>query len=164
MCSYSWLLLHRGPSLTLRGSEQECFTCIGGGFCVLISWLLTRARPSNFSMQQDLNRRVPSRPSHRCHVLLFCLFLAKCNWEKSPSHFCWLCCRKLNPTSYFLPRHYRQVLTGNQVGVCRYGRRLECCYGWKKNSKGQCEGNMSFNNNNKIQCCFVKKHTYLKGV
>uniref|UniRef100_A0AAY4DQ62 EGF-like-domain, multiple 6 n=1 Tax=Denticeps clupeoides TaxID=299321 RepID=A0AAY4DQ62_9TELE len=24
-------------------------------------------------------------------------------------------------------------------GVCRYGRRLECCYGWKKNSKGACE-------------------------
>ncbi|XP_005921438.1 epidermal growth factor-like protein 6 isoform X4 [Haplochromis burtoni] len=36
-------------------------------------------------------------------------------------------------------RHYRQVLTGNQPGVCRYGRRLECCYGWRKNSKGQCE-------------------------
>ncbi|XP_076025954.1 epidermal growth factor-like protein 6 isoform X2 [Genypterus blacodes] len=36
-------------------------------------------------------------------------------------------------------RHYRQVPTGNQPGVCRYGRRLECCYGWKKNSKGQCE-------------------------
>ncbi|XP_068560934.1 epidermal growth factor-like protein 6 [Cebidichthys violaceus] len=36
-------------------------------------------------------------------------------------------------------RHYRQVLTGNQPGVCRYGRRLECCYGWKKNTKGQCE-------------------------
>ncbi|XP_060910575.1 epidermal growth factor-like protein 6 isoform X1 [Labrus mixtus] len=36
-------------------------------------------------------------------------------------------------------RHYRQVPTGNQAGVCRYGRRLECCYGWKKNSKGQCE-------------------------
>ncbi|CAG05897.1 unnamed protein product, partial [Tetraodon nigroviridis] len=36
-------------------------------------------------------------------------------------------------------RHYRQVLTGNPVGVCRYGRRLECCYGWMKNSKGQCE-------------------------
>ncbi|KAK9537697.1 hypothetical protein VZT92_005287 [Zoarces viviparus] len=35
--------------------------------------------------------------------------------------------------------HYRQVLTGNQPGVCRYGRKLECCYGWKKNSKGQCE-------------------------
>ncbi|XP_034417561.1 epidermal growth factor-like protein 6 isoform X2 [Cyclopterus lumpus] len=36
-------------------------------------------------------------------------------------------------------RHYQQVLTGNQPGVCRYGRRLECCYGWKKNIKGQCE-------------------------
>ncbi|KAG7264602.1 hypothetical protein CRUP_002191, partial [Coryphaenoides rupestris] len=24
-------------------------------------------------------------------------------------------------------------------GVCRYGRRLECCYGWRKNSNGQCE-------------------------
>ncbi|KAF7215740.1 epidermal growth factor-like protein 6 isoform X1 [Nothobranchius furzeri] len=36
-------------------------------------------------------------------------------------------------------RHYRQVLSGNQQGVCRYGRRLECCYGWKKNNKGQCE-------------------------
>ncbi|XP_040057244.2 epidermal growth factor-like protein 6 isoform X1 [Gasterosteus aculeatus] len=36
-------------------------------------------------------------------------------------------------------RPSRQVLTGNQPGVCRYGRRLECCYGWKKNSKGQCE-------------------------
>uniref|UniRef100_A0A1A8NG52 EGF-like-domain, multiple 6 n=1 Tax=Nothobranchius rachovii TaxID=451742 RepID=A0A1A8NG52_9TELE len=36
-------------------------------------------------------------------------------------------------------RHYRQVLSGNQQGVCRYGRRLECCYGWKKNTKGQCE-------------------------
>ncbi|XP_067372458.1 epidermal growth factor-like protein 6 isoform X4 [Channa argus] len=36
-------------------------------------------------------------------------------------------------------RHYRQVFTGNQPGVCRYGRRLECCYGWKRNSKGQCE-------------------------
>ncbi|XP_029967018.1 epidermal growth factor-like protein 6 isoform X2 [Salarias fasciatus] len=36
-------------------------------------------------------------------------------------------------------RHYRQVPTGNQSGVCRYGRRLECCYGWRKNSKGQCE-------------------------
>uniref|UniRef100_A0A8C6U365 EGF-like-domain, multiple 6 n=1 Tax=Neogobius melanostomus TaxID=47308 RepID=A0A8C6U365_9GOBI len=35
--------------------------------------------------------------------------------------------------------HYRQVLAGSQPGVCRYGRRLECCYGWKKNSKGQCE-------------------------
>ncbi|XP_061925122.1 epidermal growth factor-like protein 6 isoform X1 [Entelurus aequoreus] len=36
-------------------------------------------------------------------------------------------------------RHHRQVSPGIQQGVCRYGRRLECCYGWKKNSKGQCE-------------------------
>ncbi|MED6274792.1 hypothetical protein CHARACLAT_020006 [Characodon lateralis] len=36
-------------------------------------------------------------------------------------------------------RHHRQVLTGTQPGVCRYGRRLECCYGWMKNTKGQCE-------------------------
>ncbi|KAK6292539.1 hypothetical protein J4Q44_G00371230 [Coregonus suidteri] len=36
-------------------------------------------------------------------------------------------------------RHRRQVPTGGQPGVCRYGRRLECCYAWKKNSKGQCE-------------------------
>uniref|UniRef100_A0A3Q2R2F1 EGF-like-domain, multiple 6 n=1 Tax=Fundulus heteroclitus TaxID=8078 RepID=A0A3Q2R2F1_FUNHE len=36
-------------------------------------------------------------------------------------------------------RHHRQVLSGNQPGVCRYGRRLECCYGWIKNNKGQCE-------------------------
>uniref|UniRef100_A0A3P9HSZ3 EGF-like-domain, multiple 6 n=1 Tax=Oryzias latipes TaxID=8090 RepID=A0A3P9HSZ3_ORYLA len=35
--------------------------------------------------------------------------------------------------------HYRQVLNGIQPGVCRYGRRLECCYGWKKNTKGLCE-------------------------
>ncbi|XP_056435975.1 epidermal growth factor-like protein 6 isoform X1 [Gadus chalcogrammus] len=27
----------------------------------------------------------------------------------------------------------------SQPGVCRYGRRLECCYGWKKNGEGQCE-------------------------
>ncbi|XP_070979317.1 epidermal growth factor-like protein 6 isoform X4 [Oncorhynchus clarkii lewisi] len=36
-------------------------------------------------------------------------------------------------------RHRRQVPAGGQPGVCRFGRRLECCYGWKKNSKGQCE-------------------------
>ncbi|XP_061698084.1 epidermal growth factor-like protein 6 isoform X2 [Syngnathoides biaculeatus] len=36
-------------------------------------------------------------------------------------------------------RQHRQVSTGNQPGVCRYGRRLECCYGWKKNRRGQCE-------------------------
>lgn len=36
-------------------------------------------------------------------------------------------------------RHYRQVPAGRQPGVCRYGSRLECCYGWTKNTKGQCE-------------------------
>ncbi|XP_071004003.1 epidermal growth factor-like protein 6 [Oncorhynchus clarkii lewisi] len=36
-------------------------------------------------------------------------------------------------------RHRRQVPTGGQPGVCGYGRRLVCCYGWRKNSKGQCE-------------------------
>ena len=37
-------------------------------------------------------------------------------------------------------RHHRQVSAGSQPGVCRYGSRIECCYGWKKNNKGQCEG------------------------
>ncbi|XP_031416453.1 epidermal growth factor-like protein 6 isoform X2 [Clupea harengus] len=35
-------------------------------------------------------------------------------------------------------RQSRQI-SANHPGVCRYGRRLECCYGWKKNNKGQCE-------------------------
>ncbi|XP_072440963.1 epidermal growth factor-like protein 6 isoform X1 [Chiloscyllium punctatum] len=26
-----------------------------------------------------------------------------------------------------------------QPGLCRYGSQLECCYGWKRNYKGQCE-------------------------
>ncbi|XP_061091227.1 epidermal growth factor-like protein 6 isoform X1 [Conger conger] len=38
-----------------------------------------------------------------------------------------------------LYRHYRHVSAGNQAGLCRYGKTLECCYGWKKNSKGHCE-------------------------
>ncbi|KAL7881197.1 hypothetical protein AOLI_G00080450 [Acnodon oligacanthus] len=36
-------------------------------------------------------------------------------------------------------RQIRQISVGNLAGVCRYGSRLECCYGWKKNSKGHCE-------------------------
>ncbi|XP_010882677.2 epidermal growth factor-like protein 6 isoform X2 [Esox lucius] len=36
-------------------------------------------------------------------------------------------------------RQRRQVPSGGQPGLCRYGRRQECCYGWKKNIKGQCE-------------------------
>ncbi|XP_043928471.1 epidermal growth factor-like protein 6 isoform X2 [Protopterus annectens] len=38
--------------------------------------------------------------------------------------------------SYTAPRH---LLSLNQPGVCRYGSKLECCYGWKRNGKGQCE-------------------------
>lgn len=34
-----------------------------------------------------------------------------------------------------------QLVTVSQPGVCRYGSRMDCCYGWKKNSKGHCEGN-----------------------
>uniref|UniRef100_W5MV34 EGF-like-domain, multiple 6 n=1 Tax=Lepisosteus oculatus TaxID=7918 RepID=W5MV34_LEPOC len=44
-----------------------------------------------------------------------------------------------NADIYRMLRHNRQVSSGTQPGVCRYGRRLECCYGWKKNDKGQCE-------------------------
>ncbi|KAM9320037.1 epidermal growth factor-like protein 6 [Gastrophryne carolinensis] len=31
------------------------------------------------------------------------------------------------------------VFPSNTQGLCRYGTRTECCYGWKRNSKGQCE-------------------------
>lgn len=36
-------------------------------------------------------------------------------------------------------REKRQIPSRSLAGVCRYGGRLECCYGWKKNSKGHCE-------------------------
>ncbi|XP_057707781.1 epidermal growth factor-like protein 6 isoform X1 [Corythoichthys intestinalis] len=36
-------------------------------------------------------------------------------------------------------RQLRQVSAGSQSGVCRYGRKLDCCYGWKRNRRGQCE-------------------------
>ncbi|XP_053166433.1 epidermal growth factor-like protein 6 isoform X2 [Hemicordylus capensis] len=36
-------------------------------------------------------------------------------------------------------RGRRQLLTVNQPGVCRYGSKLDCCYGWKRNSKEHCE-------------------------
>uniref|UniRef100_A0A672Q6F7 Epidermal growth factor-like protein 6 n=1 Tax=Sinocyclocheilus grahami TaxID=75366 RepID=A0A672Q6F7_SINGR len=36
-------------------------------------------------------------------------------------------------------RQRRQIPARSLAGVCRYGSRLECCYGWKKNSKGHCE-------------------------
>ncbi|KAJ8378349.1 hypothetical protein AAFF_G00243690 [Aldrovandia affinis] len=38
-----------------------------------------------------------------------------------------------------LSRNAGQVQAGSHPGVCRYGRRLECCYGWKRNRSGQCE-------------------------
>lgn len=96
----------------------------------------------------------PLRGSEREHFicfvwfwfsLYFLFFFSELSLRMIPTLF--LCqfasSWQLNPTFYSLPRHYRQVLTGNQVGVCRYGRRLECCYGWMKNSKGQCEGKIS---------------------
>ncbi|XP_062831334.1 epidermal growth factor-like protein 6 isoform X3 [Anolis carolinensis] len=36
-------------------------------------------------------------------------------------------------------RGRRQLLPLNQSGVCRYGSKLDCCYGWKRNSKEHCE-------------------------
>ncbi|XP_052004456.1 epidermal growth factor-like protein 6 [Xyrauchen texanus] len=36
-------------------------------------------------------------------------------------------------------RQRRQIPAQSLTGVCRYGSRLECCFGWKKNSKGHCE-------------------------
>ncbi|XP_075770877.1 epidermal growth factor-like protein 6 isoform X2 [Pelodiscus sinensis] len=35
-------------------------------------------------------------------------------------------------------RSHKQLMTISQPGVCRYGSKLECCYGWRKN-KGHCE-------------------------
>lgn len=40
-------------------------------------------------------------------------------------------------------RAHGQLVTVSQPGVCRYGSRLDCCYGWKKNNKGHCEGNIN---------------------
>lgn len=33
----------------------------------------------------------------------------------------------------------RQFVGANLPGVCRYGSKTDCCYGWKRNSKGHCE-------------------------
>uniref|UniRef100_A0A8B9SC71 EGF like domain multiple 6 n=1 Tax=Apteryx owenii TaxID=8824 RepID=A0A8B9SC71_APTOW len=32
-----------------------------------------------------------------------------------------------------------QLVAVSQPGVCRYGSRLDCCFGWRKNNKGHCE-------------------------
>ncbi|XP_075446329.1 epidermal growth factor-like protein 6 isoform X2 [Ascaphus truei] len=45
--------------------------------------------------------------------------------------------RFANPSS---TRGRRQFISSPNIpGVCRYGTKIECCYGWKRNSKGQCE-------------------------
>ncbi|KAM3935479.1 epidermal growth factor-like protein 6 isoform 2-T2 [Leptodactylus fuscus] len=36
-------------------------------------------------------------------------------------------------------RHRRLIPSLNTPGLCRYGTKTECCYGWKRNNKGQCE-------------------------
>ncbi|XP_040599981.1 epidermal growth factor-like protein 6 isoform X2 [Mesocricetus auratus] len=36
-------------------------------------------------------------------------------------------------------RDYRLPALTHQPGVCRYGTKMACCYGWKRNSKGVCE-------------------------
>ncbi|KAM5179409.1 epidermal growth factor-like protein 6 [Mantella aurantiaca] len=37
-------------------------------------------------------------------------------------------------------RGHRQLVSPpNTSGLCRYGTKNECCYGWKRNRKGQCE-------------------------
>ncbi|ERE65827.1 epidermal growth factor-like protein 6, partial [Cricetulus griseus] len=37
------------------------------------------------------------------------------------------------------PRDYGLPALAHQPGVCRYGTKMACCYGWKRNSKGICE-------------------------
>ncbi|XP_029460196.1 epidermal growth factor-like protein 6 isoform X2 [Rhinatrema bivittatum] len=36
-------------------------------------------------------------------------------------------------------RSLKQLIPANHRGVCHYGPSLECCYGWRRNSKGHCE-------------------------
>ncbi|XP_010352352.1 epidermal growth factor-like protein 6 isoform X1 [Rhinopithecus roxellana] len=36
-------------------------------------------------------------------------------------------------------RHHGLLASARQPGVCHYGTRLACCYGWRRNSKGVCE-------------------------
>lgn len=37
------------------------------------------------------------------------------------------------------PRDYWLPALAHQTGVCHYGTKTACCYGWKRNSKGVCE-------------------------
>ncbi|XP_063809584.1 epidermal growth factor-like protein 6 [Pseudophryne corroboree] len=36
-------------------------------------------------------------------------------------------------------RHRQAISSPNSPGLCRYGSKVQCCYGWKHNNKGQCE-------------------------
>ncbi|XP_066434167.1 epidermal growth factor-like protein 6 isoform X2 [Eleutherodactylus coqui] len=37
-------------------------------------------------------------------------------------------------------RRHRQLIPSlNTPGLCKYGTKTECCYGWKRNTRGQCE-------------------------
>eukprot|EP00079_Xenopus_tropicalis_P009638 XP_002933858.2 PREDICTED: epidermal growth factor-like protein 6 isoform X1 [Xenopus tropicalis] len=35
--------------------------------------------------------------------------------------------------------HRQHISSPSTTGLCRYGVKTECCYGWKRNRKGQCE-------------------------
>ncbi|XP_036030519.1 epidermal growth factor-like protein 6 isoform X4 [Onychomys torridus] len=37
------------------------------------------------------------------------------------------------------PGDYGLPALAHQPGLCRYGTKIACCYGWKRNSKGLCE-------------------------
>ncbi|XP_073920492.1 epidermal growth factor-like protein 6 isoform X2 [Castor canadensis] len=37
------------------------------------------------------------------------------------------------------PRNHGLLALAHQPGICQYGTKLACCYGWKRNSKGVCE-------------------------
>ncbi|XP_043852353.1 epidermal growth factor-like protein 6 isoform X2 [Dromiciops gliroides] len=36
-------------------------------------------------------------------------------------------------------RSHRSLAFADQPGICHYGPKVECCYGWRKNNKGLCE-------------------------
>ncbi|XP_035292515.1 epidermal growth factor-like protein 6, partial [Cricetulus griseus] len=46
---------------------------------------------------------------------------------------------KLGTRDVTHPRDYGLPALAHQPGVCRYGTKMACCYGWKRNSKGICE-------------------------
>ncbi|XP_068956700.1 epidermal growth factor-like protein 6 isoform X1 [Petaurus breviceps papuanus] len=36
-------------------------------------------------------------------------------------------------------RSHRSLAFADQPGICHYGPKLQCCYGWRKNNQGLCE-------------------------